>query len=113
MLNDRPFITKSTIEALGYIFANSEEENMFLDFANHLFAKTVGRALVEQLPEPEAARLKSQKGLSEGEALKALKENHVDINQAIEEVREEFLTVLSDKRHDVMQSSKMKSKRKT
>ena len=38
MLNDRPFITKSTIEALGYIFANSEEENMFLDFANHLFA---------------------------------------------------------------------------
>ena len=109
MFNDKPIITQSTIKALGYDFADAEQENMFLDFANDLFTKNVGRAMMERLPVPEAERLKSQKNLGEREALKTLKENYIDINQVIEEVWKEFLIVLSDRRNDVMKSTKMKN----
>ena len=109
MSNVRPFITRESIEALGYSFNNPAEESMFLDFANDLFAKTVGSALLEQLPEAEADRLRHQKDLSEEQILQVLSENHVDSDKAVEEVWEDFRIALLNKKYDVMRLVKKKS----
>lgn len=89
------FINASMLKELGYSFTDPDDESLFLEFVNELFAEKVGRKLVGQLPPISIAMLRSRNELDADEVLRLLHQNHIETGEQIElawkELREELL----------------------